>query len=175
MATNGGQAFDFADHFHCRRVIDRSHPDRLVIINTDENAAGCKGHDRSDLRVETIADQHFLRGLDHRSYQQALDRYYRHQNANVHRAVHMLAERATQAYEGARDRIAAFVGAQREEIVFTRGTTEAVNLVAHSFVRPRLVAGDEILIETIRLLNDRAGEIARDLLGNRRVGEDEPS
>jgi cysteine desulfurase/selenocysteine lyase len=77
---------------------------------------------------------------------QALDRYYRHSNANVHRAVHELAERATGLYEGARDRIAAFVNAKREEIVFTRGTTEAINLVARSFLQPRLQVGDEVLV-----------------------------
>jgi cysteine desulfurase/selenocysteine lyase len=76
----------------------------------------------------------------------ALDDYYRHKNANVHRAVHDLAERATTAYEAARDRIAAFFNASREEIVFTRGTTEAINLVAYSFLQPRLQAGDEILV-----------------------------
>ena len=76
----------------------------------------------------------------------ALDDYYRHKNANVHRAVHDLAERATTAYEGARDTIAAYFGAAREEVVFTRGTTEAINLVAHCFLRPRLSAGDEVLL-----------------------------
>ena len=77
---------------------------------------------------------------------QALDHYYRHQNANVHRAVHDLAERATTAYEGARDRIARFFRCAREEIVFTRGTTESINLVAYCFALPRLRAGDEILV-----------------------------
>jgi len=76
----------------------------------------------------------------------AMDHYYRHQNSNVHRAVHDLAERATTAYEGARDRIAGYLGATREEIVFTRGTTEAINLVAYSYLLPRLKAGDEILV-----------------------------
>jgi cysteine desulfurase/selenocysteine lyase len=77
----------------------------------------------------------------------ALDDYYRHANANVHRAVHDLAERATVAYEGARDRIARYLNAAaREEIVFTRGTTESINLVAQAFLRPRLQPGDEILI-----------------------------
>ena len=76
----------------------------------------------------------------------ALDDYYRRKNANVHRAVHDLAERATAAYEGARDTIARWFGAAREEVVFTRGTTEAINLVAHCFARPRLGAGDEILV-----------------------------
>ncbi|MGQ0587446.1 MAG: SufS family cysteine desulfurase [Gammaproteobacteria bacterium] len=76
----------------------------------------------------------------------ALDGYYRHKNANVHRAVHDLAERATTAYEGARDTIARYFGAAREEVVFTRGTTDAINLVAWSFLRPRLAAGDEVLL-----------------------------
>ncbi|MFT4046905.1 MAG: SufS family cysteine desulfurase [Solimonas sp.] len=76
----------------------------------------------------------------------AIDHYYRHQNANVHRAVHELAERATTAYEGARDRIAAFIKAGREEIVFTRGTTESINLVARSFLQPRIQPGDEVLV-----------------------------
>ena len=76
----------------------------------------------------------------------ALDNYYRHSNANVHRAVHVLADRATRGYEGARDQIAEYFGAQRENVVFTRGTTEAINLVAYSFLRPRLSAGDEVLV-----------------------------
>ncbi|WP_366514901.1 SufS family cysteine desulfurase [Solimonas terrae] len=77
---------------------------------------------------------------------QALDHYYRTSNANVHRAVHELAERATTAYEGARDRIAAFIEAPREQIVFTRGTTEGINLVARSFLQPRIQPGDEVLV-----------------------------
>ncbi len=76
----------------------------------------------------------------------ALDDYYRHKNANVHRAAHELAERATAAYEGARDTIARYFGTAREQVVFTRGTTEGINLVAWSFLRPRLAAGDEILL-----------------------------
>ncbi|MGH8115148.1 MAG: aminotransferase class V-fold PLP-dependent enzyme, partial [Rhodanobacteraceae bacterium] len=75
-----------------------------------------------------------------------LDDYYRHKNSNVHRAVHELAERATNAYEAARDTIARWFNAQREEIVFTRGTTEGVNLVARSFLQPRLKPGDEVLL-----------------------------
>jgi len=80
---------------------------------------------------------------------QALDGYYRHKNANVHRAVHELAARATAAYEGARDRIAAWINAAREEIVFTRGTTDAINLVARSFLAPRVAPGDEVLLTTM--------------------------
>ncbi|SFF44969.1 cysteine desulfurase / selenocysteine lyase [Fontimonas thermophila] len=76
----------------------------------------------------------------------AMDDYYRHANANVHRAVHELAARATAAYERARDRIAAWLNAAREEIVFTRGATDAINLVARGFLAPRLQAGDEVLL-----------------------------
>jgi cysteine desulfurase/selenocysteine lyase len=77
---------------------------------------------------------------------QSLDNYYRKQNANVHRAVHELAGRATAAYEGARDRIAKFLNAEREEVVFTRGTTEGINLVARSYLQPRIAPGDEVLV-----------------------------
>lgn len=77
----------------------------------------------------------------------ASDDYYRHANANVHRAIHALSQRATRAYENARDRLVDFVGAAtRAEIVYTRGTTDGINLVAQCFVRPRIKAGDEILV-----------------------------
>lgn len=78
---------------------------------------------------------------------QALLDYYRQDNANVHRAIHTLAGRATRDYEGARDRIAQFINAaSRENVIFTRGTTEAINLVAYSWARHQLGEGDEILI-----------------------------
>jgi cysteine desulfurase/selenocysteine lyase len=74
-------------------------------------------------------------------------RFYEHDCANVHRGVHLLSQRATVAYESARTKIKSHLGAaDSREIVFTRGTTEAINLVAASFVRPRLSPGDEILI-----------------------------
>ena len=73
--------------------------------------------------------------------------YQRHDHANVHRGVHTLSHRATDAYEGARDKVRAFINAaSRSEIVFTRGTTESINLVAQSFCRPRLGPGDRILV-----------------------------
>ncbi|ADJ27603.1 cysteine desulfurase [Nitrosococcus watsonii] len=82
-----------------------------------------------------------------RQVTEAIDHYYRWDNANIHRAVHQLSERATQAYEAARNKVQHFINAaQREEIVFVRGTTEAINLVAQSFGRSRLQAGDEILL-----------------------------
>jgi cysteine desulfurase/selenocysteine lyase len=74
-------------------------------------------------------------------------RYHSEDHANVHRGVHTLSHRATEAYEGARDKIRDFVNAaNRSEIVLTKGTTEAINLVAQSFCRPSLGPGDEILI-----------------------------
>jgi len=77
----------------------------------------------------------------------AISDYYRKDNANVHRGVHRLSQRATDAYEGSREKVRDFVNANSyKEIVFVRGATEAINLVAQSFVRPSLNAGDEILI-----------------------------
>ena len=77
----------------------------------------------------------------------ALRDYYEHDNSNVHRGVHTLSERATAAYEGTREKVRSFLNAASErEIVFARGTTEAINLVANGFVRPRLREGDEIVI-----------------------------
>lgn len=74
-------------------------------------------------------------------------RFYRESNANIHRGVHWLSEHATGLYEAARERVRAFLNATRaDEIVFVRGTTEAINLVAYSWVRPRLEPGDEILV-----------------------------
>ena len=73
--------------------------------------------------------------------------YQHHNHANVHRGVHTLSHRATDAYEGARDKIQAFINAaSRREIVLTSGTTESINLVAQSYCRPRLGPGNKILI-----------------------------
>lgn len=78
---------------------------------------------------------------------EAVSDFYRHHNANIHRGVHLLSQEATDDYEQARSKIADFINAPSDqEVVFTRGTTESINLVAHSFVRPLLQAGDEILI-----------------------------
>jgi cysteine desulfurase/selenocysteine lyase len=79
-----------------------------------------------------------------------VSRYYAHGNANVHRGVHRLSQRATDAYEAARVKIQRFINAAAaEEIVFVRGATEAINLVAQSFARPRLGAGDEIIVSAM--------------------------
>lgn len=76
-----------------------------------------------------------------------ITRYYRSQNANIHRGVHTLSERATDAYENARATVQKFIGAATpEEIVFTSGTTESINLAAHCLARHLLRRGDEVLI-----------------------------
>ena len=78
---------------------------------------------------------------------EATDRFYREFNANVHRGVHTLSQEATELYEGARGKLANFINAASErEVIFTRGTTEAINLVANSYLRPRLGPGDQILV-----------------------------
>jgi len=77
----------------------------------------------------------------------ALVQYYQEFNANIHRGIHTLAERATAEYEATRDKARAFINAaQREEIVFTRGTTEGINLVAQTYGRQHLKAGDEVIV-----------------------------
>ncbi|MCL6616088.1 MAG: cysteine desulfurase [Anoxybacillus ayderensis] len=78
---------------------------------------------------------------------EAIDNYYRQYNSNVHRGVHTLGTKATDAYEGARDKVRRFIGAaSTEEIIFTRGTTTAINLVAASYGRANVREGDEIVI-----------------------------
>ncbi len=77
----------------------------------------------------------------------AITRYYSEDNSNIHRGVHFLSERATTAFEDVRVKVQNFLGAARpEEIVFVRGTTEGINLVANSYCRKRLQPGDEIVI-----------------------------
>jgi cysteine desulfurase / selenocysteine lyase len=97
---------------------------------------------------------------------EAIDRYYRHDNANVHRGVHALAERATTEFEAARETVRRFINARStHEIVFLRGTTEAINLVASSFGQG-LHEGDEVILTTMehhanivpwQLLRERTG------------------
>ncbi|HWR20656.1 MAG TPA: cysteine desulfurase [Verrucomicrobiae bacterium] len=78
---------------------------------------------------------------------ETIEKYYLTENSNVHRGIHLLSERATEAFEGARAKVARFLNASDvREIIFVRGATEGINLVAHSFARPLLTVGDEILI-----------------------------
>jgi cysteine desulfurase/selenocysteine lyase len=85
-----------------------------------------------------------------RSVIDAVSRFYSAENANIHRGVHYLSERATMSYDAVRERVARFVNAaSAREIVFTRGTTEGINLVAQSWARSTLKPGDEIVITTM--------------------------
>jgi cysteine desulfurase/selenocysteine lyase len=78
---------------------------------------------------------------------EAVDEYERRHHANIHRGVHTLSQEATNLYESARDRLVRFINARsRHEVIFVRGTTEAINLVAQSYARPMLRPGDEILV-----------------------------
>jgi len=80
----------------------------------------------------------------------ALVNYYTQYNANIHRGIHTLAEEATAAFEATRDAVRQFIHASsREEIIFTRGTTEGINLVAYTWGRENIKAGDEIIISTM--------------------------
>jgi cysteine desulfurase/selenocysteine lyase len=76
---------------------------------------------------------------------EAISDYYLHANANVHRGVHALGERATEVFESAREEVARFVGADPRGLIFVRNTTEGLNLVAQAFARPRLGPGDRIV------------------------------
>lgn len=81
---------------------------------------------------------------------ECLDHYYREENANIHRGVHLLSQEATSAYEDARARIARFIGAgEARSCIFTRGATEAINLVASSWGASNLREGDEIILTTM--------------------------
>jgi len=100
---------------------------------------------------------------------EALDRYYREQNANVHRGVYGLSERATELYEGARETSRQFLNANStKEIVFVRGTTEAINLVAHSWGLANLKQDDEVIVtEMEHHSNIVPWQLLRDSLGIR--------
>ena len=79
-----------------------------------------------------------------------LNAYYTAENSNVHRGVHKLSQEATDQYEGAREKVRAFINAAHShEVIYTRGTTDAINLVASSFGRHHLTEGDEVLISTM--------------------------
>lgn len=80
---------------------------------------------------------------------EAIDRYYRSQNSNVHRGAHYLSDLATTEFEGARQIVADFLNATREEILWTRGTTESINVVAQCYGREQLQPGDEVLISAM--------------------------
>src|SRR5256885_2261879 len=107
--------------------------------------------------LDTVVNGHPLVYLDSaasaqrpRAVLRAVEEYETHSHANVHRGVHALSQAATAAYEGARERIRRFINARStREIIFVRGTTEGINLIAQAYARPRLRAGDEILISAL--------------------------
>lgn len=128
--------------------------------------------------LETVVHGHPLVYLDNAATSQtpeavieAMADYYRHDNANIHRGVHALSERATNAYEGVREAAARFLGAGLPgEIVFTRGTTESINLVAGSWGSSNVETGDVILVSAMehhsnmvpwQLLAERKGALIR--------------
>src|SRR5438270_5442710 len=107
--------------------------------------------------LDTVVNGHPLVYLDSaasaqrpRAVLRAVEEYETHSHANVHRGVHALSQAATAAYEGARERVRRFINARStREIIFVRGTTEGINLVAQAWARPRLRPGDEILISAL--------------------------
>ncbi|HUQ12132.1 MAG TPA: cysteine desulfurase [Steroidobacteraceae bacterium] len=109
---------------------------------------------------------------------QAVDEYERLHHANVHRGVHLLSQEATDLFEKARERVRAFVNARStREVIFTRGTTEGINLVAQSYARSRLVRGDEILLTALehhanivpwQLVAEQTGAVVRAVPMDRR-------
>jgi cysteine desulfurase/selenocysteine lyase len=135
------------------------------VINQNQSAAPRTGNvpyvalDAERVRVEFPILAQLVRGkplvyLDNaattqkpRAVIEAMRRYYATQNANIHRGIHYLSELATREYEDARARVQRFLNAaESNEIIFVRGTTEGVNLVAQSYGRAQLKAGDEVLI-----------------------------
>ena len=107
---------------------------------------------RKDFPIYSNIDQPFIY-LDNAATTQRpsvvlneLNNYYTQFNANVHRAMYSIGEQATQAYENARGKVAKFIGADNSSIIFTRGTTESINLVAYAWARNNLSPNDEILV-----------------------------
>jgi cysteine desulfurase/selenocysteine lyase len=125
-----------------RHITDHKHPIDVDGLRADFPILHQTVHDKPLAYLDNAATtQKPLQVIE------AVDRYYREYNANIHRGVHTLSERATAAFENTRSRIQTFIhAASRKEIIFTRGTTEAINLVAQSYGRPLLRAGDEIII-----------------------------
>jgi cysteine desulfurase/selenocysteine lyase len=121
-----------------------SAPDAFDVhaVRADFPILGEPVHGKPLVYLDNAATTHKPRAVIDR-----LVRFYLHENANVHRGVHLLSERATDAYEEARKTVSRFLHAQDpKEIVFVRGTTEAINLVAHSYGRTHVGAGDEIVV-----------------------------
>ena len=152
--------------YTARHIADHKHPFDVDGIRADFPILRQYVHDKPLAYLDNAATTQKPRQVI-----EAVDRYYREYNANIHRGVHTLSERATAAFENARIRIQKFINAaSRKEIIFTRGTTEAINLVAQSYGRPLLRAGDEIIISEMehhsnivpwQLLCEQTGAVLR--------------
>jgi len=130
-----------------------------AMTTQDTQPAACSAFDVARIREDFPALRQQIRGkplvyLDNAATSQkpmrvieTIEKYYLTENSNVHRGIHLLSERATEAFEGARAKVGRFLNARdAREIIFVRGATEGINLVAHSYARPLLTVGDEILI-----------------------------
>ena len=138
--------------------MEQGYDDRLGQITTWNAVTDNSMYDvdliRKSFPIFNQADQPSLVYLDNAATTQkpisvlnAVNEFYSQYNANVHRGLYKISERATKAYEDVRDKVADFIGAKdRRSIIFTKGTTESVNLVAYSWARKNLKPGDEILI-----------------------------
>lgn len=121
-----------------------SKPPRLDIpsVRADFPILDIQVHGKPLVYLDNAATTQKPRAVIHR-----LTRFFEEENANIHRGVHYLSQQATDAYERARQRVAQAIGAAHQrEVIFTRGTTEAINLVAASFLRAKLREGDEIVL-----------------------------
>ena len=133
-----------------RRVAEELCQDCLVglgaeKIREDFPALQMKVHGKPLVYLDNAATTHKPRVVI-----ETLTRYYTEENSNVHRGVHFLSQVATQAYESGRTRVRQFLNAAHDrEIIFTRGTTDGINLVAQSYGRSRLRAGDEVIISAM--------------------------
>mmetsp|Transcript_32764 Transcript_32764/g.77641 ORF Transcript_32764/g.77641 Transcript_32764/m.77641 type:complete len:485 (-) Transcript_32764:55-1509(-) len=137
----------------------RGRTDGALRLRATVASGSCLGEQVRDdfpLLKETVHDGKKLIYLDSAATSQkpiqvldAMDKYWRTSNANVHRGAHALSVKATDLYEGARDKVAKFVNAKREEIVFTSGATDAINLVAYSWGMENLKEGDEIILSVM--------------------------
>jgi len=135
----GAQSLARNDHGASRPALD------VAKVRADFPILQVKAHGKPLVYLDNAATSQ-----NPRQVIEAESAYYETSNSNIHRGIHYLSERATAAYEKSRDKVRDFLNARdRAEIVFVRGTTEGINLVAHSFVRPRLREGDEILISAM--------------------------
>src|ERR671914_445062 len=125
---------------------DRGHdPLDVAAIRRDFPILARRVHDKPLVYLDNAATSQKPRQVI-----QALVDYYEQTNANIHRGLHTLAEEATEAYEGARAKAAHFIGAAGpDEILFTRNTTESLNLVAYAWAAENIGPGDEIVISTM--------------------------